>query len=269
MLRRLGLVPLTCALAFAMAGECLAQVRVRTEAIKPSAQSPAQPSAPGPQTGTTAPNSDAAAKKQGGTATVTGPPPEIVLDASRLPEPVARTREKILAAARSGDLNKLAAVMQASGQMPIFSLNDDKDPIPFWKANYPDSDGVEVLSIVIEILEAGFVHADQGTPQDMYVWPYFARKKSSCSRSSPDPTTRTCWISAPTISIGSGSRPTALGNSSWPGISAAASLHSCRMERLNASIRAPNCHAVANPAAAPRESASPRLDGRWSRHPPT
>ena len=175
MLRRLGLVPLTCALAFAMAGECFAQVKVRTEAIKPSAQSPAQPSAPGPQTGTTAPNSDAAAKKRGGTATVTGPPPEIVLDVSRLPEPVARTREKILAAARSGDLNKLAAVMQASGQMPIFSLNDDKDPIPFWKANYPDSDGVEVLSIVIEILEAGFVHADQGTPQDMYVWPYFAR----------------------------------------------------------------------------------------------
>ena len=86
MLRRLGLVSLTCALALAMAGECFAQVKVRTEAIKPSPQSPAQPSTPGSQTGTTAPDSDAAAKKRGGAATVTGPPPEIVLDVSRLPE---------------------------------------------------------------------------------------------------------------------------------------------------------------------------------------
>jgi hypothetical protein len=59
--------------------------------------------------------------------------------------------------------------------LPIFSFTDDKDPVAFWKANYPDSDGVEVLSILTMILEAGFVRVDEGTPQEMYVWPYFVR----------------------------------------------------------------------------------------------
>ena len=86
---------------------------------------------------------------------------------------MARTRERLLGAARSGDLQQLAALMTDS--MPIFSFTDDKDPVAFWKANYPDSDGIEVLSIMTMILEAAFVHVDQGTPQEMYVWPYFVR----------------------------------------------------------------------------------------------
>jgi hypothetical protein len=58
---------------------------------------------------------------------------------------------------------------------PIFSFTEEKDPVGFWKANYPDSDGVEALSILITILETGFVRVDEGTAQDMYVWPYFVR----------------------------------------------------------------------------------------------
>jgi hypothetical protein len=99
--------------------------------------------------------------------------PEIVTDLSRLPVPVARTRERILTAARSGDLKQLAALVNEA--MPVFSFTDEKDPIAFWKANYPDSDGVEVLSILTMILELGFVRVDQGTQQEMYVWPYFVR----------------------------------------------------------------------------------------------
>jgi hypothetical protein len=99
--------------------------------------------------------------------------PEILTDLSRLPAPVARTRERLLAAARTGDLRQLAALM--SDSTPIFSFTDDKDPIAFWKANYPDSDGIEVLSILTMILESGFVRVDEGTQQEMYVWPYFVR----------------------------------------------------------------------------------------------
>ncbi len=62
---------------------------------------------------------------------------------------------------------------------PIFSFTDDKDPVAFWKANYPDSDGIEVLSILTMILEAGYVRVDEGTPQEMYVWPYFVRMSLS------------------------------------------------------------------------------------------
>jgi hypothetical protein len=99
--------------------------------------------------------------------------PEIITDLSRLPAPVARMRERILAAARSGELEQLAALMNEA--MPIFSFTDEKDPIAFWKATYPDSDGIEALSILTVILETGFVRIDEGTPQEMYVWPYFVR----------------------------------------------------------------------------------------------
>jgi len=99
--------------------------------------------------------------------------PEIITDLSRLPAPVARTRERILTAARSGDLKQLAALVNEA--MPVFSFTDEKDPIAFWKANYPDSDGIEVLSIATMILELGFVRVDEGTQQEMYVWPYFVR----------------------------------------------------------------------------------------------
>src|ERR1700738_3871467 len=101
------------------------------------------------------------------------PVPEIITDLSRLPPPVARTRARILAAARSGELQQLADLMNET--TPIFSFTDDKDPVAFWKAVSPDSDGVEALSILITILETGFVQVDAGTPHEMYVWPYFVR----------------------------------------------------------------------------------------------
>ncbi len=139
--------------SFAMAGGAFAQTKVRTETIRPPADAQAKPSAP---------DADAA-------------PPEIITDLSRLPQPAARMRERILAAAKSGELKKLVTAMQTNETMPIFSLGDDKDPAAFWRKTYPDSDGVEVLAILIGILEAPFVHVEKGTPQEMYLWPYFAR----------------------------------------------------------------------------------------------
>ena len=65
--------------------------------------------------------------------------------------------------------------MKAAPALPVFSFSEDKDPVGFWKANYPDSEGVEALSILINVLETGFVHVDVGTPQEIYLWPYFAR----------------------------------------------------------------------------------------------
>ena len=132
-----------------------AQTRVHTETIRPAAR----PGAPPTPTVATEPNV----------------PAEIITELSRLPVAVARTRERILQAARSGDLEKLLLVMQSNETLPVFSFADEKDPIAFWKANFPDSDGVEILATLIQILETGFVHVAAGTPQDMYVWPYFAQ----------------------------------------------------------------------------------------------
>ena len=143
------------ALGLIVGGGLAAQTPVHTETIHPAA-APGAPQAPN-------------------VATEPSAPAEIITDLSRLPVPVARMRGRILEAARSGDLEKLLLVMQSNETLPVFSFGDEKDPMAFWKANFPDSDGVEILATLIQILETGFVHVARGTPQDMYVWPYFAQ----------------------------------------------------------------------------------------------
>jgi hypothetical protein len=103
------------------------------------------------------------------------PAPAIITDLASLPPAVGRTRKRIMAAARTGDLQQIVAAMEMSDPMPVFSFTQDKAPIVFWKTTYPDSGGIEVLAILLAVLEAGFVHVDQGTLQETYVWPYFAR----------------------------------------------------------------------------------------------
>ena len=189
-MRRLFMAVVAFALFCELAG---AQNRVRTETILPQSPPPGAPKA-APQTQTSPapaapqlPAQTQAAPATPAPATPTKPAqappsaltrpqtaPEIITDLTRLPAPVARMRARILEAARSGELEKLAAVMQAGETMPIFSFGDEKNPLIYWRANYPDSGGVEVLAILINILEAGFVRIDQGTPQEKYVWPYFA-----------------------------------------------------------------------------------------------
>src|SRR5262249_26441124 len=99
---------------------------------------------------------------------------DVLTDLKALPAPVARMRARIIEAARTGDLDKLVTVMQTNETLPIFSFANERDPVSYWRTNYPESGGLEVLSILLEILDMGFVHVDAGTPQDMYVWPYFA-----------------------------------------------------------------------------------------------
>jgi hypothetical protein len=143
-------LPFLLALALFASCAARAETKVRTETLKPPIADQGGPS------GRLAPSAAA---------------PEIITDLSRLPAPVARTRERILAAAKSGDLSKLAELMRESS--PIFSFSDAKDPVAFWKESYPDSDGIEALAILTTILDTAFVRVDAGTPHEMYVWPYF------------------------------------------------------------------------------------------------
>jgi hypothetical protein len=140
------------ALALILAAPVLAQGTVKTEPVAPKSGAPGKPVAK---------------------SNTPAPPPEAISDLARLPEKVRLTRARILDAARSGDLNKVATVMQSNELMPVFSFGGDKNPVDFWKSSYPDSDGLEAIAILIELLELPFVHLDKGTPQEMYVWPYF------------------------------------------------------------------------------------------------
>ena len=145
-----------------------AQTPVRTEVVRPVQASPAFNGSGHPDVAVTVRGSIPPPTTQ----------PDVITDLSTLPPAVARMRERILSAARTGQLDAVVAVMQSSQGMPIFSLNGDgdRDPVAYRRQNYPDSGGVEILGqILTDILETGFVHVDQGTAEEMYVWPYFSR----------------------------------------------------------------------------------------------
>jgi hypothetical protein len=170
-MRRGSLALWAVSLALAAGAAAVAQTRVKTQTVRPQAP-PAvtqQDLDPAAITGTVP------AAKPLPAPVPAAPATEVIADLSQLPEPVVRTRERILAAARTGELRRLVTVMQSGETLPIFSLSTGQDPITYWRSNYPDSDGVEILATLIDILETPAVHVDVGTPQEMYVWPYFAR----------------------------------------------------------------------------------------------
>lgn len=108
-----------------------------------------------------------------------GKPAEILFDINKAPEPVRKLREAIVEAAASGDLERLRPLMNVGGglnQTQVTADDPGEDPIKTLHDLSGDPDGIEVLSILLDIMSAGFAHVGQGTPNEMYVWPYFAEK---------------------------------------------------------------------------------------------
>jgi hypothetical protein len=103
-----------------------------------------------------------------------GDTPEILYDIEELPEPVRTTRDAILKAARSGDIENLRMVLERNELMPLVARTRPKDPIAFWKAQSPDGRGLPVMADMIEIMEAGYVRLNAGSADERYVWPFFA-----------------------------------------------------------------------------------------------
>jgi hypothetical protein len=103
------------------------------------------------------------------------PPPTIEYDMEKLPVPVRRLREQILEAAKTGDIEKLRPIVDANDEPPQFGFTQADDPIAYLKSQSGDAEGREILAILSEVLEAGYVHVDVGTTEEMYIWPYFAR----------------------------------------------------------------------------------------------
>lgn len=102
-------------------------------------------------------------------------PPVVVLEPNEGLDPrVARTRERLIEAARSGNLDRLQAVFQMAETMPVFTRRDERDPIAFWRQASGDGQGHEILAILLNILELPPAHKSQGGVQEMYVWPYLA-----------------------------------------------------------------------------------------------
>jgi hypothetical protein len=102
------------------------------------------------------------------------PVPEVQRDLSKLPEPVKRMHDLLVEACKSGDVEKLRPLIDTSESGTQLSFGGvDGDPIAFLKELSADKEGREILAILEEVLTAGYVHMDPGSPNEMYVWPYF------------------------------------------------------------------------------------------------
>ena len=143
-------------------------VQTQTIVIPPDkATEPGMPEVPSDGADTPAPPTEPA-------VTPDEPVPEVLYDLSKLPVPVARLRQQIIDAAATGDPEKLRSIIEANDPPPQLSTDDIGDPIAFLKSSSGDEGGREILAILTEVLEAGYVHVGVGTKDEMYVWPYFA-----------------------------------------------------------------------------------------------
>ncbi len=102
------------------------------------------------------------------------PLPEILTDLELLPAPARRMRELILQACASGDIEALRPLIGTGINITQLSLGGlEGDPVDFLRDISGDGEGHETLAILQEVLEAGFVRMDEGTPHELYIWPYF------------------------------------------------------------------------------------------------
>lgn len=99
---------------------------------------------------------------------------DLLPDNEDLRERVGATREKLILAARSGNIERLGVVFQMNETMPVFTRGNERDPVGFWKQASGDGQGHEILAILLNILDLPAAHINKGTPQEMYVWPYLA-----------------------------------------------------------------------------------------------
>jgi hypothetical protein len=104
-------------------------------------------------------------------------PVEVIYDINKAPEPVRRMRERIVEAAASGDLEQLRPLMGTGAEQTQVTVGEPTDdPIGTLKDLSGDPNGDEILAIMLDIISTGFIHVGAGTPDEAYVWPYFAEK---------------------------------------------------------------------------------------------
>ena len=103
-------------------------------------------------------------------------PSQIAYGDEGLPGPVRDLRTKLMEIARTGDIEKLRPYLQGGEDATVLSFGDaPEDPIAFLKDASGDGQGVEMLAILLEVLQAGHAHVEPGDADEIYVWPYFTQ----------------------------------------------------------------------------------------------
>ena len=95
-------------------------------------------------------------------------------DIKALPKPVQDKRAALIEAAKSGDIEALRAIFEAQKTPVQVSFGDPEDPIGHLKSESIDGNGVELLAILSESLEAPYAIIGATSETPSYVWPYLA-----------------------------------------------------------------------------------------------
>lgn len=102
------------------------------------------------------------------------PIPEVLYDLELLPAPVRRMRELIIEACQSGELEALRLLIGTGADVTRLAFGGiEGDPIEYLQQLSGDEGGQEILAILQEVLEAGYVHIKEEGSPEMYIWPYF------------------------------------------------------------------------------------------------
>ncbi|MBC7283442.1 hypothetical protein [Hoeflea sp.] len=103
------------------------------------------------------------------------PPVDILTDPAQLPEPAQRMRQLIIEAATTGEIDNLRALLGSGPTATQLAFGQiDADPVEYLRSISGDGEGQEILAILIDLLNTGFVRVDPGEPGETFLWPYFA-----------------------------------------------------------------------------------------------
>lgn len=101
------------------------------------------------------------------------------LDVNAIPVHVAETRDAILAAVKSANLDDLTGIIDAQDTKPDFGIETGNDPIAALKKLSADGGGREILAAMAEVLDVAPATLPLGKDLEnnlIYVWPYLAEK---------------------------------------------------------------------------------------------
>lgn len=106
-----------------------------------------------------------------------GAPPKVHYGTAGLPAPVLEMRDAILSAVRSGRIEDLRTAVELNEIKPIVADKPVGDLITHWRQASGDGEGREILAVLGELLDSGYVVLPIGRDLEnnrVYVWPYFA-----------------------------------------------------------------------------------------------
>jgi len=95
-----------------------------------------------------------------------------------LPAKARETMNRIMAAARSGDVDELRAALEWNELPPEIGADNKTDPITYWKKQSSNGSVHGIMAKMLEIFERGFTVHNEGdkNEQASYAWPYLAAK---------------------------------------------------------------------------------------------